>query len=275
MAVHRVWVRNLPPWAEPARLIGPGAWVFDGRSAHAELPTHAAADLDARLRGVGIGGVLVEFEAVPPLPRAAVRAARTTDARRRREASPGFTRAGTRLDAEGKVSLTPEALALALGERARGRSVVDLGCGAGGNSIGFARAGCRVVAVERDAGRLADARHNAGVYGVADRIAFRLGGAEAVLPFLTGDILFVDPPWGVDWSRARTSLADLPLLETALAARGFGELWAKVPPSFDVREVPGTVAEAVYGVGAGDDRRVKFVLLRTPLGAVREEMDPP
>ncbi len=262
MAVHHVWIRNLPPWAEPMRLLGPGAWAVDGRSAHAELPTHAAADLDARLRGVGLGGVLLEVEVVPPLPRAAVRAARTTDARRRRDASPGFTRPGCRLDAEGRVSLTPESLALAMGERARGRSVVDLGCGAGGNSIGFARAGCRVVAVERDGARLADAQHNARIYGVSDRIQFRRGDAAALVGELSGDLLFVDPPWGVDWSRARTSLVDLPLLGAALGARGFAELWAKVPPSFDIREVPGALPEAVYGVGGGDDRRVKFVLLR-------------
>lgn len=262
MPGHHVWVRNLPPWCDPRRLLGPGDWTFEGRGAFAELATFAAADLDARLRGVGIGGGLLEVEITPPLPRAAVRAARTTDARRRREASPGFTRPGVRLDEEGKVSLTPEALALTLGERAGGRSVVDAGCGAGGNSIGFARAGCRVVALERDPTRLADARHNARVYGVADRIVFHRGSAEALLPTLSADLLFVDPPWGLHWDRARTGLADLPLLALALTAPGFPEVWAKVPPSFEVREVPGAQAEAVYGVGAGDGRRVKFVWLR-------------
>jgi len=195
-----------------------------------------------------------------------VRAARTTDARRRREASAGFTRPGARLDAEGKVSLTPEALALALGERARGRSVVDAGCGAGGNTIGFARAGCTVTAIERDAARLADARHNVALYGVGDRVRFRRGEVGAILPELSADILFVDPPWGVAWDRARVGRADLPLLEVALAAPGFTEVWAKLPPSFDVRELPGAVPEAIYGVAAGDSRRVKFVFVRVRRG---------
>jgi SAM-dependent methyltransferase len=260
---HHVSVRGFPAWCEPLRLLGPGGWTVEGRAAHAVLTTFAAADLDARLRGVWLGGHAVECASVPPLPRAAVRAARTTDARRRREGSPGFTRAGARLDEEGRYSLTPEALALAIGERAAGRRVIDAGCGAGGNAIGFARAGCAVVAIERDAGRLADARHNARLYGVADRITFRAGAVDAVLPGLSSDILFVDPPWGKDWSREGVRLADLPLLAALLVRPpGIPALWAKVPPSFHVADVPGARAEAWYGVGRGDERRVKFLLLR-------------
>ena len=257
---HRTTVRGIPAWAEPARLLGPGQWTYDGPSAQAELTTFAAADLDARLRGVSIGGRPLSLVADPPLPRAAVRAARTTDARRRRETTPGFTRPGTRLDEEGRWSLTPEALALATGERARGRAVVDAGCGAGGNTIGFARAGSPVVAVERDGRRLADARHNARVYGVEDRVRFVHGRAEDLLPGIDAEILFVDPPWGREWSRGRTTLADLPELQAILGAAGrFAEVWAKVPPSFDPGEVPGARAEAVYGVARGDERRVKFL----------------
>jgi SAM-dependent methyltransferase len=265
---HRVWVRGLLPWIEPKRLLGTGEWTLEGRSAHAELATHDAADLAARLRGLGIGGSALEVTVEPALPRAAVRAARTTDARRRRDTTPGFSRAGTRLDPEGKWSLTPEALAVAMGERAAGKSVVDAGCGAGGNTIGFARAGCRVVAIERDAARLADARHNARVYGVEDRVRWIHAEIEDALPTLSADVLFVDPPWGVEWSRTLTPLAALPALTTALGVRDrFGEVWAKVPPSFDVREVPDARPEAWYGTAAGDRRRVKFLLVRVK-GAV-------
>lgn len=262
--VHQVWIRGLVQWCEPRRLLGPGEWRFEAGSASGTLSTHEAADLDARMRGIGIGGGVLEFTAQPPLPRSAVRAARTTDARRRRETSPGFTRVGTRLDDEGKVSLTPEALALAIGERAGGRSVVDAGCGGGGSAIGFARAGCAVVAVERDARRLADAEHNARVYGVAGSIRFVHGPVERVIADVEGDILFVDPPWGVDWSRSGVSIADLPLLVEILAMRRdqFAETWVKVPPSFDVRGVPGAMPEAWYGVAPGDHRRVKFLLLK-------------
>lgn len=255
-------MRGLPAWCEPRRLLGPGDWTLEAHSAHTTLVMHAAADLDARLRGVGIGGSPIDVHVEPALPRAAVRAARTTDARRRRETTPGFTRPGTRLDDEGRVSLTPEALALAIGQSAIGqataRRVIDAGCGAGGNAIGFARAGCTVVALDADAARLDDARHNARIYGVADRIRFVHARVEEGLP--EGDLLFVDPPWGVDWSRRRTGLDDLPLLRALLPSPI--ELWAKVPPSFDVREVAGARPEAWYGTEAGDSRRVKFLLLR-------------
>lgn len=256
--VHRTVVRGLPAWCEPERLLGPGEWTIERLSAHADLATHAAADLDARLRGIGIGGNEVVVECVPPLKRPAVRAARTTDARRRRETTPGFTRAGVRLDAEGRMSLTPEALALAIGERAGGRSVVDAGCGAGGNAIGFARAGCAVTAIERDVGRLADARHNARVYGVADRIRFVHGEVLEVLPGIDADLVFLDPPWGAEWSRRRVD--SLPMVQEVLAIGR--RTWVKVPPSFDVRTVEDVRPEAWYGLADGDRRRVKFLLLR-------------
>jgi hypothetical protein len=162
---HRVRVAGVPAWVPVARLLGAGAWVpgVDGVY-EAVLDTPAAADLSARLRGLGMGGQAFAVECSPALPRAAVRAARLEDARRRRDTTPGFERAGTRLDAEGRMSLTPEALARALAaELPVGGEVWDLGCGAGGNAIAFARAGHNVVAVERDHVRLADARHNAGV----------------------------------------------------------------------------------------------------------------
>ncbi|MFZ5477878.1 MAG: methyltransferase domain-containing protein [Myxococcota bacterium] len=255
-----VQVAPLPAWCDPLRLLGPGAWTIDGEVATATLSVHNAADLAARLRGVGLAGRPIVVQIDPALPRAAVRAARTEDARRRRATSPGFTRPGAKLDAEGKVSLTPEALALAIGRRAKGRVVIDAGCGCGGNAIGFARGGATVTAIERDAGRLAMARHNTRLYGVDVR--FVHGDAVELLPSLAGDLVFVDPPWGVDWDRARVGLADVPLLSGVLAAAGGREVWAKVPPSFAVDELPEAVPEAFHGVAEGDARRVKFLLLR-------------
>lgn len=264
--LHHVTVRGLLPWTEPKRLLGPGEWSIQGPTAHAELVTHAAADLDARMRNICIGGSAVTVACQPPLSRPDVRAARTTDARRRRDTTPGFTRPGVRLDDEGKVSLTPEALALEIGRRYAGRSVIDAGCGAGGNAIGFARAGCRVLAIERDANRLADARHNAKIYGVADKIEFMLGDALvlAAQRAETESILFLDPPWGVDWSREGVSLDAFPLVQQVIEKELPRQFWrtvVKLPPSFRVREVEGARAEAVFGAAEGDNRRVKFLLL--------------
>ena len=88
------------------------------------------------------------------------------------------------------------------------------------------------------------ARHNAEVYGVEHRIAFRVGDARELEE--EGDLLFLDPPWD-----------DLELL-SAFSRR---PRWIKAPPSFPVPD--GLEAEAWFGDAPGDYRRVKFLLLRT------------
>jgi SAM-dependent methyltransferase len=260
-------VHPLPSWIDARRLIGPAELRVDA-DAHGwqrvelELPRAEAADLQARLHNVGLGGRAIVVEVEPPLSRPDVRRARTLEARRRRSRSPGFSRRSVQLDDEARWSLTPEPLALELGRRARGARVIDAGCGAGGNAIGFARAGCSVIAIEQDARRLAMARHNAALYGVTDRIEFVAGDARAHVPTLRGELLFIDPPWGRGYDKTRTTLAELPLLEALLPQRErFARVWAKVPPSFEVSSVPRARPEAWFGVGAGDQQRVKFVLL--------------
>ncbi len=265
-ATRAVSIRGLPAWLASQPLLGPGQWrrgAGDPRVEEAQLSLEQAADLSARLRGLHLDGTAVEVQVAPPLPRTVVREARLEDARRRRDTTPGFLRSGVQLDEEGRYSLTPEALALNLGKHAGGRSVVDLGAGAGGNSIGFARAGSRVVAVEQDPARLATARHNARRYGVEAQIRFVHGDGMALLPTLKADILFLDPPWGREYNKERMGLAELPLLQAALGFRSqFGAIWAKVPTSFDTREVPDARVEAVFGLAPGDRHRIKFLCLR-------------
>lgn len=281
---HAVTVTGLPVWMDVSRLLGPaGDGLADGAgwtredapdgtvTMSATMDTRLAADLDARLRGLGFGGHAIAVNSAPPLPRGAVRDARTQDARRRRDTTPGFTRPGTRLDEEGRWSLTPERLALALGRRAshafgEGAHVVDAGCGAGGNSIGLARAGLRVTAIEQDAARLGMARHNARVYGVEARVRFVHGDALALLPGLLGGVeppamVFLDPPWGTAWDRVATPISGLPLLPAVLDLLGGRvAVWAKLPPSA-VLDLSGLArCEAWFGEAEGDRRRVKFVL---------------
>ena len=104
------------------------------------------------------------------------------------------------MDREGRVSLTPEALAVSMAAGVD-VTVVDAGCGVGGNTIAFARAGARVIAIEQDPGRLDMARHNASLYGVADRVEWIAGDATQLVPTLSADLLFVDPPWGEGYDR--------------------------------------------------------------------------
>ncbi len=285
VAEHRVRVAPIPAWIDHERLLGPTAsgepWRLRRRAdgtceAEAVLASEGAADLAARLRGVGLDGSALACAIEPPLRRPLVRRARTEDARRRRETTPGFERSGVRLDDEGRWSLTPERLALRIASTAERRPIVDAGCGVGGNSIGFARAGSPVVAIEADAARLALARHNARVYAVGDRVRFVSGDALALAPRYAAPeaILFCDPPWGRGWDRERCGLEDLPLLRDllAIAGSGYAALWAKVPPSFATRELPRASPEAVFGEAPGDARRVKFLLLRVDL---RRDPDKP
>jgi RNA cap guanine-N2 methyltransferase len=264
--MHAISIIGIPAWVDALRLLGDegdglgwrnagGTWVGEGSAA-------AVADVAARLRGVGLGGRLLAVQIVPPLRRVEVRQARLDDARRRRETTPGFLLAGARLDDEGRMSLTPEALALDLAQRVGPRRVVDVGCGAGGNAIAFARSGASVDAIEIDPDRARLAEHNAQLYGVALRVRVHVGDARVVLPSLAGEVAFVDPPWGALWNRARTTLADLPLLaELQPLLSRFPVVIAKVPPSFDPGSLPGFEPRAIFGEAPGDRRRVKLVLL--------------
>lgn len=263
-----VQVRGVPSWVDAKRLLGPGEWSQQEATWSASLERSDAADVSARLRGVGLDGQPLEVDVRPSLKRSHIRAGRTRDARARRDRTPGFERAGTRLDDEGRMSLTPELIAMDMAQVVSGRSVLDACCGSGGNAIAFARAGCRVQTCEPSQTRLTDARHNARQYGVEPEIDFILGPVQPVLPGDKHlDLLFVDAPWGEDWNRLRTTLTDLPVLNDVLHAdlSRFGAVWAKVPASFDTRECPGFQPQAWFGRRPGDFHRVKFVLLRRGL----------
>jgi hypothetical protein len=275
--LHAVVVEGLAPWLDAARLLGDGDFRLhpqpDGSlRAEAELDATRAADLAARLRNVAIGGWPIAVSITPSLSRDAVRAARLEDARRRREGTPGFLRRGTRLDDEGRISLTPEPLADAFAAElvaSGARVVLDCCAGAGGDAIACARAGLRVVAVERDAARLALLAHNARVYGVDARITLVHGDAVEVVRRRTADVVYVDPPWGAAYDRQRVTLHEVsPLAEVWQAlsdAPTRPRCVAKLPPSFDVRHTAGAVSKAVFGEAPGDWRRVKMLRVTLPV----------
>ena len=273
---HEVRVGPLPDWlTDFERLLGREDWVLEEKAdqkliATCVLDRRDACKLAARISGLGFGGEKLELKAAPPLPRTAVRTAKTEEARARRHSSPGFFKKGTKLDDEGKVSLTPEQLALRLAKRVRGKRVIDATCGAGGNAIAFARAGCDVIAIDSDRGRLQLARHNARIYGVHKQIEFVHGDARELVPKLSHtavDVLHIDPPWGVDYNKTACTIEALPLLEDLLdVVRNepegtFGRVLAKVPPSFDPSTTPGATPEAWFGHETGDSHRVKFLVL--------------
>ena len=114
---------------------------------------------------------------------------------------------GCLLDRVGWYSITPELIANQIAERCRCGTIVDAFCGVGGNAIAFAQTCERVIAIDNDETRLRLARHNAAIYGVADRIEFVLGDFLLFAKTLTGrgevgqggrvaDVVFLSPPWG-------------------------------------------------------------------------------
>lgn len=53
-----------------------------------------------------------------------------------------------------------------------------------------------VIAIDIDPEKLRLARHNAEVYGVAERIDFLCGDFMALAAGLRADVVFLSPPWG-------------------------------------------------------------------------------
>ncbi|KAJ7230700.1 S-adenosyl-L-methionine-dependent methyltransferase [Mycena pura] len=128
-------------------------------------------------------------------------------AQRTRFLSLYSTSPGCLLDEEGWYSITPELIADRIAERCRCATILDAFCGVGGNTIAFAKTCERVIALDISPTRLALARHNAQIYGVADRIEFILTDyvsfAESYLSMCSNknpsrkiDVVFLSPPWG-------------------------------------------------------------------------------
>ncbi|NXP97124.1 TGS1 synthase, partial [Vidua macroura] len=107
---------------------------------------------------------------------------------------------GIKLDREGWFSVTPEKIAEHIAVRVSQSFncdiIVDAFCGVGGNAIQFALTSKRVIAIDIDPEKLWLARHNAEVYGVAERIDFLCGDFMALAAGLRADVVFLSPPWG-------------------------------------------------------------------------------
>ncbi|HEX3464466.1 MAG TPA: 23S rRNA (uracil(1939)-C(5))-methyltransferase RlmD [Candidatus Elarobacter sp.] len=81
------------------------------------------------------------------------------------------------------------------------RTVVDLYCGAGTFAIFFASRGARVVGIEENPAAVREARENAALNAVEDRVRFVEGRVEGAVANKDGqqalhdaDIVFLDPP---------------------------------------------------------------------------------
>uniref|UniRef100_M4BGE9 Trimethylguanosine synthase n=1 Tax=Hyaloperonospora arabidopsidis (strain Emoy2) TaxID=559515 RepID=M4BGE9_HYAAE len=117
---------------------------------------------------------------------------------------------GIQLDHESWFSVTPQAIAEHIAMRLSCDVVLDPFAGCGGNVIQLAMTCKQVIAIDIDPVKIRMAKHNAAIYGVADKIEWIVGDSIDLLPSLQADVVFLSPPWGgVDYNRTCFSLDDM------------------------------------------------------------------
>ncbi|MEU0335034.1 class I SAM-dependent methyltransferase [Streptomyces sp. NPDC006193] len=154
-------------------------------------------------------------------------------------------------------------------------SVADLCCGIGGDAIALARAGIRVLAVDRDAPTAAAARANAEALGLAGLIEVREADVTQV-DTSSFDAVFVDPARRGGRGRIFDPEAYSPPLSWAVRAATAARVAAlKIAPGIPHETVPdaaeaewisdgGDVKEAVLWFGTGAPGAVRATLLPGP-----------
>jgi 16S rRNA G966 N2-methylase RsmD len=237
----------IAPWLTPkdpdmvyVQINGP-EWIDSSEWIPADgmVKAHTARWLLHHIHGVTLTTAKLEVKCTPPIRAGNKPQHREPlDTRRNRLFSRWFE--GVKIDDTGLFSATPEALAM---ELTRGSSgvVFDATCGVGAISIAAARNPnvSRVIAVDTDLNRLEMARHNAKIYGVAERIEFIHGDSNEVIQSHTPDLIIADPPWGGrNWNRDKTNLQSLGMeLSTIMMSQC--EVILKLPLSFDISCLPG------------------------------------
>ncbi|EFH28800.1 conserved hypothetical protein, partial [Streptomyces sviceus ATCC 29083] len=162
----------------------------------------------------------------------------------------------------------------ALRLKARGvTSVADLCCGIGGDAIALARAGIRVLAVDRDPLTAAAARANADALGLAGLIEVREADVTEV-DTASYDAVFVDPARRGGRGRVFDPEAYSPPLSWAVqAALKAPHAALKVAPGIPHEAVPAQ-AEAEWISDGGDVKEAVLWFGGTAPGAVRATLLP-
>ncbi|GAA1521317.1 class I SAM-dependent methyltransferase [Streptomyces albidochromogenes] len=152
------------------------------------------------------------------------------------------------------------------------RSVADLCCGIGGDAIALARAGVRVLAVDRDPLTAEVARANAEVLGLSALVEVRCADVTGV--DTSGyDAVFVDPARRGGRGRIFDPEAYSPPLSWAIeAARTSAHAALKIAPGVPHEAVPDD-AEAEW-ISDGGDVKEAVLWFGTAPGAVRATLLP-
>jgi predicted O-methyltransferase YrrM len=152
-------------------------------------------------------------------------------------------------------------------------SVADLCCGIGGDAIALARAGIRVLAVDRDPVTAATARANAEALGLADLIEVREADVQEV-DTAGHDAVFVDPARRGGRGRIFDPEAYSPPLSWAVATAATARVAAlKIAPGIPHEAVP-TAAEAEWISDGGDVKEAVLWFGTGAPGAVRATLLP-
>ncbi|WP_241539769.1 methyltransferase domain-containing protein [Streptomyces sp. M41(2017)] len=152
------------------------------------------------------------------------------------------------------------------------RSVADLCCGIGGDAIALARAGIRVLAVDRDPLTVAAARANADALGLADLIEVRETDVTEV-DTAGYDAVFVDPGRRGGRGRIFDPEAYSPPLSWAVGAATKAPVAAlKIAPGIPHEAVPAE-AEAEW-ISDGGDVKEAVLWFGTEPGLVRATLLP-
>lgn len=174
------------------------------------------------------------------------------------------------------------------GERFRRFGVVgDFCCGIGGDAIGLAAAGCRVVAVDRDPLRLRMAERNVAAYGLADPVTFIRADVLAD-PLPRVDAAFCDPARRAEGKRfvsvadysppPRELLARLPADTPAAVKLAPAVAWDDLHPFGGEAEfvsLAGELKECVLWLGALATVRRRATVLPCGATLAADEPDPP
>ncbi|MDH6623687.1 SAM-dependent methyltransferase [Streptomyces sp. LBL] len=151
-------------------------------------------------------------------------------------------------------------------------SVADLCCGIGGDAIALARAGIRVLAVDRDPVTAGAARANAEALGLTDLVEVREADVTEV-DTASYDAVFVDPARRGGRGRIFDPEAYSPPLSWAVrAALSAPHAALKVAPGIPHEAVPAE-AEAEW-VSDGGDVKEAVLWFGTEPGAVRATLLP-
>ncbi|MEU3610996.1 class I SAM-dependent methyltransferase [Streptomyces sp. NPDC006872] len=151
-------------------------------------------------------------------------------------------------------------------------SVADLCCGIGGDAIALARAGIRVLAVDRDPLTAAAARANADVLGLSELIEVREADVTGV-DTAGYDAVFVDPARRGGRGRVFDPEAYSPPLSWAIrAALAAPRAALKIAPGVPHEAIPAE-AEAEW-ISDGGDVKEAVLWFGTEPGAVRATLLP-